>query len=113
MTGATDGGDGRGEARRRTLTGGKIVYGVGAYSFDCTIREISRSGARIGIPGSVVIPKEFFLLDLKRETAFAADLVWRNGREAGVRFRAAHNLAHLSDPHLNYLRKLLVESRLR
>ena len=80
-TDATNGTNERGAPRRRTLTGGKIVYGDGAYTYDCTIREISTSGARIGIAGGIVIPRAFFLIDQKRGTAFEAELVWRNGTQ--------------------------------
>ena len=105
--------DGRGAPRQRTLLSGKIVYGEGAYTYDCTIREISTSGARIGIAGAIVIPKAFFLIDHKRATAFEAELVWRNGTQAGLRFHAVHDLAALSDPQLSYLRRLHIEARLR
>ena len=112
-TDATNGTDERGAPRRRTLTGGKIVYGDGAYTYDCTIREISASGARIGIAGGIVIPRAFFLIDQKRGTAFEAVLVWRNGTQAGLKFRAAHDLVHLADPQLRFLRDLYAASHLR
>ena len=112
-TDATNGTNERGAPRRRTLTGGKIVYGDGAYTYDCTIREISTSGARIGIAGGIVIPRAFFLIDQKRGTAFEAVLVWRNGTQAGLKFRAAHDLVHLADPQLRFLRDLYAASHLR
>ena len=112
-TDTTNNTDERGAPRRRTLTGGKIVYGDGAYTYDCAIREISTSGARIGIAGGIVIPKAFFLIDQKRGTAFEAELVWRNGTQAGLKFGAAHDLVHLADPLLRFLRNLYVEAHLR
>ncbi len=112
-TDAANSADGRMATRRRTLTCGKIVYGDGAYTYDCTIREISASGARIGIAGSIVIPRAFFLIDQKRGTAFEAELIWRNGTQAGLRFHAAHDLAALSDPQLSYLHRLHAEARAR
>ena len=36
-------------ARKRTLLGGKVVYGDGQTVRDCTIRDISETGARIAI----------------------------------------------------------------
>ena len=110
---ATDGTRRRVAERNRVLLGGKIVFGNGAYSYDCTIRDMSASGARIGIPGATVLPKEFFLLDLKRGAAFHAELLWRNAMQAGVRFHVKHDLNDLSDPGLGFLRRLYLESRLR
>ncbi len=112
-TDTTNGTDGRGASRRRTLSAGKIIYGDGAYTCDCTIREISASGARIGIAGAIVVPKTFVLIDQKRGTAFEAELIWRNATQAGLRFHATHDLAALSDPHLSYLRRLHAEAQPR
>ena len=107
------GGDARGASRKRMLVSGKIAYGGGAYSYDCTIRDVSASGARIGIRGATVLPKEFFLLDLKRRVAFDAEVVWRNATQAGVKFYAAHDLPSINEPHLRFLRTLYIESCLR
>ncbi len=109
----TGAGERRGAARKRVLLGGKIVYGDGAYSHDCAIRDRSASGARLGIPGATVLPKQFYLLDLKRGTAFEAEVLWRNATQTGVAFRAAYDLAHITDPRLRVLRALWVESGLR
>lgn len=103
----------RGAARKRVLLSGKIAYGEGAFSYDCTIRDISASGAKLGIRGATVLPREFFLIDLKRSTAFASELVWRSATCCGVRFHAAYELANITDPKLCYLRRLYVESCLR
>jgi hypothetical protein len=103
-------GDRRGAARKRVLLGGKIVYGDGAFSHECAIRDMSASGARLGIPGATVLPKEFYVLDLKRGTAFEAEVLWRNATQTGVVFRAAYDLAHIADPRLQFLRKLYVAS---
>jgi hypothetical protein len=98
----TGAGDRRVAARTRVLLGGKIVYGDGAYSHDCAIRDMSAFGARLGIPGATVVPKEFYLLDLKRGTAFEAEVLWRNATQTGVTFRAAYDLAHITAPRLQF-----------
>ena len=109
----TDGPANRTAARARTLVAGKIVYGDGAYSCDCVIRDISPSGARVSGIAGMSIPRDFFLIDQKRAVAFDATLAWRNGTQAGVRFHKAIDLSTLADPHLDFLRRLHVESRLR
>ncbi len=97
----------------RTLVAGKVVYGDGAYSYDCVIRDISPSGARISGTVGMTIPREFFLIDQKRAVAFDATLAWRNGTQARVRFHKAIDLSTLADPRLDFLRRLHGESRLR
>lgn len=109
----TDGPANRTAARARTLVAGKIVYGDGAYSYDCVIRDISPSGARISGTTGMTIPREFFLIDQKRQVAFDGTSAWRNGAQAGVRFHTAIDLSTLTDPRLGFLRRLHVESRLR
>ena len=105
--------DTRGASRNRTLLGGKIVSSDGAYSVDCTIRDISASGARIGIPGATVLSKEFFLLDLKHGKAFVSEVTWRNASQTGVKFHDVIDLTDNVNPRFRFLRNLYVESRLR
>jgi hypothetical protein len=47
----------RGAPRQRALKGGKITYGGGSIVIDCTIRNLSASGARLQVPTSVAIPE--------------------------------------------------------
>jgi hypothetical protein len=49
--------EGRKEPRSRTLKSGKIVIGSSAV-IDCTIRDLSRSGARLKVDGAFTLPEE-------------------------------------------------------
>ena len=103
----------RSARRRRVLLSGKIAYSDGAFSYDCTIRDLSASGARLGIPGATVLPKEFFLLNLREGTAYACEVIWRNAAHTGVRFHDVFALSNATDPGLRFLRRLYVEACLR
>lgn len=70
--------------RRRSFLRGKIVYGGGGYSVDCTIRDVSATGARISLPNGQGVPKKFFLLDMKNRVAHEVEVRWRAGVEIGV-----------------------------
>jgi len=48
----------RKEPRSRTLKGGKIIIGSSGV-IDCTIRDLSKSGARLKVDGALTLPEEF------------------------------------------------------
>jgi hypothetical protein len=49
--------------RRRVLKEGKIVYADGLRVLDCTIRDMSPSGARLLISSTVGLPDTFQLYE--------------------------------------------------
>ena len=110
---APPGQEGRNARRKRVLLSGKIVYNGGAGTYDCAIRDLSASGARLAIRGATVVPKHFYLLDLKNAVAYDSEVIWRSATQTGVRFRGGVNLSDLDDPKLRYLRNLYVEACLR
>lgn len=105
--------DTRAALRHRVLLGGKIAYGDGAYSLDCSIRDLSALGARLGIRGATVLPKTFYLIELRKGVAYDCEVVWRNATQTGVKFREIFMLTDIADPKLQYLRRLYVEACLR
>ena len=54
--------------RSRVLLSGIVAYGDGAYSLDCTIRNLSKTGARVTTK-QVQLPSDFFLINLKTRRA--------------------------------------------
>jgi PilZ domain len=76
----------RGDPRQRVLKGGKIVFAGGSFSVDCTIRNLSATGARLQVPTTVAIPDKFVLLDAHAGTRREATVVWRKADQIGVRF---------------------------
>jgi hypothetical protein len=72
--------------RHRTLKGGKISYANEACVVDCVIRNLSLTGAGLVVPMTVGVPSCFTLVDAHAGTRHSAEIVWRKGDRAGVRF---------------------------
>lgn len=78
--------DKRGGPRQRVLKSGKIVFAGGSFTIDCTIRNISETGARLQVPLTVAIPDRFTLVDVHARTRREARVAWRKNDLIGVRF---------------------------
>jgi hypothetical protein len=79
--------------RLRTLQRGRVCYGIDhALSFDCMIRNLTQAGAMLRCPAQQEIPDRFTLLHINGGMAFEAELTWRRGEDAGVKFGLAHDL---------------------
>jgi len=75
----------RSSLRHRTFKAAKIVLKEDAAVIDCTVRNLSETGALIGIANAVAVPEEFSLR-MDGSTRLCA-VVWRRFDRFGVRFR--------------------------
>ena len=73
----------------RSFLRAEITHSNGASRTECTIRDISETGARIQISGAITIPDHFDLFIPQRNRREKAQMIWRNGEEAGIVFVAA------------------------
>ncbi len=96
----------RPRSRRRVILRGVVVYGQGAHSFDCSFRNLSETGARVVVGKNAQFPSEFFLINVRDRVAYDCNLVWNNGTEIGVTFKATVTLSPKIDPALRYLERL-------
>ena len=103
----------RPERRRRTLLGGCIAFDGGRQVFDCTIRNLSKGGARITLPIGQTIPKNIFLIQLRDRLVCEAAIVWRKDGEAGLSFARIMQLSELTDSKLAYLQTVWFERAAR
>ncbi len=53
---------------------------------DCVIRDLSASGAKLGVSWRIKLPKEFDVLLVKTNSTRRVSLRWRTGDFAGVQF---------------------------
>ena len=87
------------------LLTGLVAYNDLGISFRCAIRDRSASGARIKIPENIVVPNQFWLIDVGEGVAYEATAVWRRYPEVGVA---------LADPiALQHPERDLIQRRLR
>ena len=77
--------DNRGHQRLRTYKGGSIIFGVAA-AVDCTIRNMSESGAALEVESPVGIPDEFTLLIKPEFVKRNCRVVWRSAKRIGVHY---------------------------
>jgi len=77
--------DRRRAPRRRTLKAAKILLLDSTAVFDCTVRDISVSGARVTLGHFQPLPRRF-CLDIVDIGSFYCEVVRASEREYGVRF---------------------------
>jgi hypothetical protein len=80
----------RPEARRakreRTFLPARISFREGAMWADCTVTQLSPTGARISVAAGVALPDRFNIAVPQRGLNCRAKLVWRKDDLAGVEF---------------------------
>lgn len=76
----------RGTRRPRVLKDGKIVSMNLGSVVDCSVRDVSATGARIRCKSQNAIPDEFELLVLSDNWIRLAKVMWRRNDEAGLHF---------------------------
>lgn len=75
--------------RRRTLKAGLIAYSGRHVTLQCAVRDLSGTGARLLVDGSIDAPDTFELIvDIDGMEADCR-VVWRRGKEVGVVFVGA------------------------
>jgi len=94
----------RGVSRKRTLVGGKVIYGDGVFVRDCTIRDITNTGARIALPGGECIPTRIFLIDRRNAVAYEARVCWIKSPLFGLTFLNTYPLDGQVPKDLDYLK---------
>jgi PilZ domain len=76
----------RSSARNRSFIRGRIQFNNGQASFDCLVRDLSQTGARLAVTGSAPLPDVFELLLPSRDARFRAQVRWRHADDIGVAF---------------------------
>ena len=73
--------------RRRLLKSGRISFGGGA-AIDCTIRNLSETGAALEVSSPVGIPERFTLVVDADHRHLPCRVIWRKETRIGVHFEA-------------------------
>jgi hypothetical protein len=94
--------------RRRVIWRGRCAFLDGSRSFDCTIRDLSQSGARISIQGAQMIPQHFYLIDRTNRTVHEVKVAWNNGKQLGLQFLNSFDVDTIKDRELAFLKRLTI-----
>jgi PilZ domain len=70
--------------RRRTLKAGTIEFGGGGI--DCTVRNISETGAALEVVSPLFIPDRFTLFVPSGQFKRPCHIVWRKEKRIGIAF---------------------------
>jgi hypothetical protein len=105
--------DRRNEPRRRVLFFGKLSDPTGAQIVECAISNVSAKGAQVRLFAEHSFPDQVFLIDAKTNLAHLAEIVWRRGNRWGLNFTETHDLEKDAPANLQFLKRLLIETKLR
>ncbi len=86
--------DRRTAVRIQTQRSGKIL--CGAFAWDCVIRDLSSSGARVQMLSSSAPPGQVQLVDLAAGLAHDVTVAWQRDREIGMRIVRTYDLRGLT-----------------
>lgn len=78
--------DGRKIRRQKVLKQGKILLLNGLSSFDCTVRDLSATGAKLLCSDTTAIPDAFRLANPADRTMRDVKVMWRKAGQLGVQF---------------------------
>ena len=78
----------RTEHRFRTLKRGQIKINGGKSLIDCTIRDLTETGAKLRFENVFPLPEQFELFIVDAKAVWPARSAWQKGTEAGVEFFA-------------------------
>jgi hypothetical protein len=81
--------DQRQTVRSRVIYGGIVAYNERRSTVSCVVRNYSQDGAKIEFENPALLPDEIDLFIAKKSCAFRAKMVWREARQAGLRFSSA------------------------
>jgi hypothetical protein len=93
-------------ARCRVTVAGLLAFPAASKPIECTIRDLSGTGARVALRTYQLVPREVYLFNMRDRLAYRADVEWRTSIELGLVFRATYSLYALTDPNLMHLKKL-------
>ena len=96
----------RPKQRKRVLLTGIITYANGNFSFECTIRDLSETGARVNVGKHTQFPGDFYLINIRDRVAYDAKVVRKDANNIGVTFKNSYPLSGVVDPSLSYLKRL-------
>nr|WP_295108912.1 PilZ domain-containing protein [uncultured Caulobacter sp.] len=101
--------DRRTAVRIQTQRSGKIL--CGAFAWDCVIRDLSSSGARVQMLSTTAPPGQVQLVDLAAGLAHDATIAWQRDREIGMRIIKTYDLRGLAPAAAGMAKRIWLHSQ--
>ncbi len=92
---------------------GTIVFAEESFILDCTICELSETGARVMVPNPHFLPDQLVLLEPKKFVAHEASVRWRRGVLMGLSFDKSFSLDDPLGSRQQVLRRYALEAGTR
>jgi hypothetical protein len=99
--------------RKNTPLRAVIANADGKNARDCAIVDISAGGAQISTSEKLPIGLQVYLLDTGNGVAYLAKILWSNPTRSGLWFLGKQPIGGGMAPCLSFLRRLLLEAKLR
>ena len=101
--------DRRTAVRIQTQRSGKVL--CGAFAWDCVIRDLSSSGARIQMLSNTTPPGQVQLVDLAAGLAHDVTVAWQRDREIGLRIVRTYDLRGLAPAAAGMAKRIWLASQ--
>lgn len=75
-----------------------IIRTADGTEIPCTVKDVSRTGAKIGVPASYSLPDSFMLKVVGKDFICRVMLAWRRGHFAGLRIEQVGKIASKPAP---------------
>lgn len=73
-------------ARQRVMKAAKIISMDRSTMTDCSVKNVSATGAQIMVENQSVVPREFYFFQVKDNQMCSAKVVWRRENLVGIHF---------------------------
>ena len=101
--------DRRTAVRIQTQRSGKVL--CGAFAWDCLIRDLSSSGAKIQMLSNTTPPGQVQLVDLVAGLAHDVTVAWQRDREIGLRIVRTYDLRGLAPAAASTAKRIWLASQ--
>lgn len=92
--------------RKRSLLAGKLTNEDASLTVDCTIRDLSDTGALVELAAPEMLPRTLRLMLIRDGVLWDAEVAWRRGARLGLILGERHDLKSSVDPELRALRAI-------
>ena len=89
---------------------GTIVFAEESFILDCTICDLSQSGARVMVPNPHFLPAQLILLEPKKFVAHESQVRWRRGVLMGLSFDRSFSLDEELGARHHLLRRIALDA---